>query len=53
MLLNLLEPYEFYKLHSSFQCVNKLFQYLEDNKLHDFLPTPDEIGKFQEFQQEY
>ena len=31
MLLNLLEPYEFYKLHTSFQAVNDLFQYLEQN----------------------
>lgn len=53
MLLNLLEPYEFYKLHTSFQAVNDLFKYLKQNNLQHFLPREEDINKFQEFQDEY
>ena len=38
MLLNLLEPYEFYNLHTSYLSINKLFDYLKNNNLEIFLP---------------
>ena len=54
MLLNLLEPYEFYNLHISYISVNKLYQYLSNNKdLSLFLPNENIINKFNLFQEEY
>ena len=53
MLLNLLEPYEFYNLHISYLSINKLFDYLKDNKLDLFLPNQETISIFKQFQNEY
>jgi DNA mismatch repair protein MutS len=53
MLLNLLEPYEFYNLHTSYLSINKLFDYLKNNNLEIFLPDSKTIQVFQDFQSDY